>query len=306
MNCRTIVRLGLASLLPLASALSLPSPATVTAPTSTSLASGAAAFAAALQTFAATDELPELRARARAAESELRAAVGGQDFAQAAALRDELTTIRLRDPVAVAESVRAELEVAVRKERYANAIELRDRLMVLRRFLPQFQLAGVWKGNYPNHGDELVRLHYDGDQLYATKMTGDAHVPAGEVTFRADLTMPYDEAQASAPSGEEVGVRVEVISLAADDSHQQREVDRFKGEGRIAARGFQHAHFVPGQLFLLDADVIGFLWQPLGTFVVFSRETDHDGIELASTGDVAAVAAVAGEDVSATAESDDA
>ena len=298
--------MGLASLLPLASALSLPSPATVTAPTTTSLASGAAAFAAALQTFAATDELPELRARARAAESELRAAVGGQDFAQAAALRDELTTIRLRDPVAVAESVRAELEVAVRKERYANAIELRDRLMVLRRFLPQFQLAGVWKGNYPNHGDELVRLHYDGDQLYATKMTGDAHVPAGEVTFRADLTMPYDEAQASAPSGEEVGVRVEVISLAADDSHQQREVDRFKGEGRIAARGFQHAHFVPGQLFLLDADVIGFLWQPLGTFVVFSRETDHDGIELASTGDVAAVAAVAGEDASATAESDDA
>ena len=298
--------MGLASLLPLASALSLPSPATVTAPTSTSLASGAAAFAAALQTFAATDELPELRARARAAESELRAAVGGQDFAQAAALRDELTTIRLRDPVAVAASVRAELEVAVRKERYANAIELRDRLMVLRRFLPQFQLAGVWKGNYPNHGDELVRLHYDGDQLYATKMTGDAHVPAGEVTFRADLTMPYDEAQASAPSGEEVGVRVEVISLAADDSHQQREVDRFKGEGRIAARGFQHAHFVPGQLFLLDADVIGFLWQPLGTFVVFSRETDHDGIELASTGDIAAVAAVAGEDASATAESDDA
>ena len=303
---RPIVVLGLASLLPLASALSLPSPATVSPPTSTSLASGAAAFAAALQTFAATDELPELRARARAAESELRAAVGGQDFAQAAALRDELTTIRLRDPVAVAESVRAELEVAVRKERYANAIELRDRLMVLRRFLPQFQLAGVWKGNYPNHGDELVRLHYDGDQLYATKMTGDAHVPAGEVTFRADLTMPYDEAQASAPSGEEVGVRVEVISLAADDSHQQREVDRFKGEGRIAARGFQHAHFVPGQLFLLDADVIGFLWQPLGTFVVFSRETDHDGIELASTGDVAAVAAVAGEDASATAESDDA
>ena len=175
-----------------------------------------------------------------------------------------------------------------------------------RRFLPQYQLAGLWKGNYPNHGDELVRLHYDGDQLYATKMTGDAHVPAGEVTFRADLTMPYDEAQASAPSGEEVDVRVEVISLAADDSHQQREVDRFKGEGRIAARGFQHAHFVPGQLFLLDADVIGFLWQPLGTFVVFSRETDHDGIELASTGDVAAVAAVAGEDASATAESDDA
>ena len=298
-----IVVLGLASLLPLASALSLPSPATVSPPTSTSLASGAAAFAAVRCRRLRRRSSPRGRAR-RSRFCARRWA--GRTSPRLAALRDELTTIRLRDPVAVAESVRAELEVAVRKERYANAIELRDRLMVLRRFLPQFQLAGVWKGNYPNHGDELVRLHYDGDQLYATKMTGDAHVPAGEVTFRADLTMPYDEAQASAPSGEEVGVRVEVISLAADDSHQQREVDRFKGEGRIAARGFQHAHFVPGQLFLLDADVIGFLWQPLGTFVVFSRETDHDGIELASTGDIAAVAAVAGEDASATAESDDA
>ena len=26
------------------------------------------------------------------------------------------------------------------------------------------------------------------------------------------------------------------------------QVERFRGEGRIAARGFEHAHYVPGQL----------------------------------------------------------
>ena len=80
-----------------------------------------------------------------------------------------------------------------------------------------------------------------------------------------------------------MGVRVEVVSLSPEGSPEQREVERFHGEGRIAARGFQHAHYVPGQLFLMDADVVGFLWLPLGTFVVFSRaeeperdKLDHD------------------------------
>ena len=81
MNCRTIAVLGLASLLPLASALSLPSPATVTAPTSTSLGGGRGVRRGAAG-VAATDGA-ELRAGTRG-ESGLRAAVGGQDFAQAA------------------------------------------------------------------------------------------------------------------------------------------------------------------------------------------------------------------------------
>ena len=88
--------------------------------------------------------------------------------------------------------LREELSEHVANERYDEAARCRDELLILRRFLPQYQLAGLWKGNYPNHGDEMVRLHYDGDQLYATKITGDEHVPAGEVTFRADLAAPAD------------------------------------------------------------------------------------------------------------------
>ena len=66
-------------------------------------------------------------------------------------------------------------------------------------------------------------------------------------------------------------MRVEVLALSPDGKQEPREVEQFRGEGRVAARGFRHPHFVPGQLFLMDDDVVGFLWLPIGTFVVFSR-----------------------------------
>eukprot|EP00967_Tisochrysis_lutea_P153867 scaffold304540_cov40-Tisochrysis_lutea.AAC.2 len=115
------------------------------------------------------------------------------------------------------------------------------------------------------------------DTLVAVKVTGDEHVPAGEVTFRADLTALYTEQSSSfeAPDEDLVGVRVEVVSVGSDGTSQPQEVERYKGAGRIAARGFQYAHFVPGQLFLMDTDVIGFLWLQLGTFVVFNRVSDE-------------------------------
>jgi len=130
-----------------------------------------------------------------------------------------------------------------------------------------------------------VRLHYEGDTLLATKITGDEHVPAGEVTFRADLTLPDHEPMIHDTGSEDlVGVRVEVVSLSSDGGSQQRELERYRGEGRVAARGFQHAHYVPGQLFLMDEDVVGFLWLPLGTFVVFSRV--EEGVEMADASDM--------------------
>lgn len=142
-------------------------------------------------------------------------------------------------------------------------------------------------GNYPNHGEEMVRVHYAGDTLYATKVTGDEHVPAGEVTFRADLAAPLD---AAARSGADADVRVEVLSISSAGGHEPREVEQIRGEGRIAARGFRHPHYVPGQLFLMDDDVIGFLWLPIGTFVVFSRVAEDE--EMSTEHSAAAAAAL--------------
>ena len=219
-------------------------------------------------------------------QAQLLDAIADEDYATAAMLRDDLAELRQKDPAVMAMGLREEMAKHVRNERYGEAARCRDELLVLRRFLPQYQLAGLWKGNYPNHGDELVRLHYQGDTLYATKVTGDEHVPAGEVTFRADLTEPTEanDDWTTSPASrfsygnddQAVGVRVEVLALSPDGKQEPREVEQFRGEGRVAARGFRHPHFVPGQLFLMDDDVVGFLWLPIGTFVVFSRVPEED------------------------------
>ena len=230
-----------------------------------------------LRNFAAVGELPDIRRQFALLRQQMATAVDLEDYVSAAMYRDDLRELQGRDPAEAAADARAQMERAVARERYADAAIFRDYLRVLRRFMPQYQLAGLWKGTYPNHGDELIRVRYDGDTMYATKVTGDEHVPAGEVTFRADLANPCD-ADPPRNSGEEdmVGVRVEVVSLSGDGAPEQREVERYQGEGRIAARGFQHAHFVPGQLFLMDVDVLGFLWLPLGTLVVFNRVPEEE------------------------------
>jgi len=241
-------------------------------------------FEAQIATFAPRKELPQVRGLRAKIQEQLANAIDTEDYTSAALLRDDLAELKQKDPATVAAALREELEAHVRKERYDDAARCRDELLVLRRFLPQYQLAGLWKGNYPNHGDEFVRLHYQGDQLFATKITGDEHVPAGEITFQADLAAPADLWEElggpgrglNTPSSDGAGVRVEVLALSADGGHEPREVEQFHGQGRIAARGFRHPHFVPGQLFLMDDDVIGFLWLPIGTFVVLSRVPEDE------------------------------
>jgi len=265
-------------------------------------------FEGQIATFAPRAKLPQVRSQRVALREMLANAVADEDYVLAAQLRDDLAELRQKDPAVMAAAMREDMSRHVRREEYAEAALCRDRLMVLRRFLPQYQLAGLWKGNYPNHGDELVRLHYDGDSLIATKITGDEHVPAGEVTFRGDLTQPSDGSIDDMPpatglaANEAVGVRVEVLSLSADGAHEPREVEQFRGEGRIAARGFRHPHYVPGQLFLMDDDVVGFLWLAIGTFVVFSRVPEDEEPDAAAA---AASAAALGLSSASTTNDDD-
>ena len=89
-------------------------------------------------------------------------------------------------------------------------------------------LAGEWIGRYPGHFDETVAITQEGTGIVATKITGDEHVPAGEVAWRADLRT-------------------------------------LRGEGQVAEREFHRPRFVPGRLEVLSADLIVFHWDGVGS-----------------------------------------
>ena len=100
----------------------------------------------------------------------------------------------------------------------------------------KLDLTGDWIGNYNGHHDEVVRVTQAGNRVEAIKITGDLHVPAGEVTFRAEL---YGW--------------------------------RGRGEGQIAQLEFHNPRFVPGRLEIVDDDHFLFEWRGMGV-VEFRRD----------------------------------
>jgi len=235
-------------------------------------------FEAKLANLAAPPELPHLRERIDSLQEELQQVVDKQDFVAATSLRDRVRALEARHPDMLATALRQELKEHVSSEHYSEAARLQYQLIMLRRFQPQYQLAGLWEGHYPNNGKETIRIQYKDEKLYAVKLMGDEHVPAGEVTFQAEVSTSlcnkpseFDDFDEELEADELVGVGVQVMSVSADGETREHEAERFAGEGCVAARGFQHAHFVPGQLFLMEEGMLGFLWMPLGTMVVFKR-----------------------------------
>ncbi|MBV9656475.1 MAG: DUF3506 domain-containing protein [Verrucomicrobia bacterium] len=95
-------------------------------------------------------------------------------------------------------------------------------------------LAGEWIGHYTGHFDEVIVIEPHGDMVVARKVTGDDFVPAGEITWRADLRTG-------------------------------------RGEGQIADREFRNPRFVPGRLEILGPERVVFHWEGVGA-VEFRRD----------------------------------
>lgn len=141
-----------------------------------------------------------------------------------------------------------------------EAAKYRKEAGVARSALEQFQLEGLWVGKY---GDtfQMVNISYTGDVLTAHKVTGDQHVPKGEITFQVDLS----------PSSQ-LNNNLDPIELSSEAVEQwgSKYLQRHAGQGQVAADGFQQAQWMPGQLILVN-QYFSFAWLPTGHQVFFGR-----------------------------------
>jgi len=148
------------------------------------------------------------------------------DFATSARLGVELLELRSKDPSPLSASLRTSMWEAAEGNLFNEAAKYRDQLQALKRFLPEYQLAGAWQAsiNIPGAllGEINVRIYYDDDTLTAMD-------PDGAVLFMVDVS----------------------------ESHENtyRHMEYFKGASGDFGRGS-----IEGQLYLMGHDVIGFLW----------------------------------------------
>lgn len=116
-------------------------------------------------------------------------------------------------------------------------------------------LSGLYLGSFGPHGPELlqlVRTMVDGEEMVqATKLTGDANVPAGLVSFRAKVGRKHRL------DGRDV--YPDELSITA----------RYRGEGRVAQKGFSQPRWVDGELLVFNnpksnpltaGAQLGFVW----------------------------------------------
>jgi hypothetical protein len=155
---------------------------------------------------------------------------------------------------------------------YQNAMEARAAL-------PQFNLEGLWVGKYSEDGYEMINVTYQGDVLVAEKVTGTKNVPKGQATFQVDLSPKtfVTAATTGRYQHQQQQPHEQVLSPIelGDSAARQwgcKYLQRFAGQGQVAAEGYQDSQWVDGQLIMVN-EYFSFAWLPIGHQVFFGRPT---------------------------------
>ena len=131
-------------------------------------------------------------------------------------------------------------------------------------------------------GPQLVNITYSGDTLVATKVTNDATVPRGEVSFTANLSPPplnntdSDDEPASAKYSSPTSPSTEEHTVLQSKYGESI----FPGQGQLSKKNFKDSKFISGVFIVYDAWRFSFSWVPTKHHVFFVRPSPQETIRL--------------------------
>jgi hypothetical protein len=116
-------------------------------------------------------------------------------------------------------------------------------------------------------------LQVQGSQLVAAKLTGDPNVPAGEVSFIADLAAAeqQQQQQQQAARSFELPQGYRACVDLRPGAHSLVLQQRLPVQGQIASAGFDAPRWTAAELLTFSRRCFGLLWTELRTFALFTR-----------------------------------
>mmetsp|Transcript_24344 Transcript_24344/g.50031 ORF Transcript_24344/g.50031 Transcript_24344/m.50031 type:complete len:429 (+) Transcript_24344:353-1639(+) len=207
-----------------------------------------------------------------------------------------------KDPEYVYRITSGAARAAERLGREEEARRFREESARARRFLPQFNLEGLWVGKYGSHGFEMINVTYTGDKLIAYKVTGDQNIPRGEITFTADLTPQHPTPTSFKPSSDSNHQHPKLDPIILSESSSKKwgtkRLPRFHGRGHAAEPNFQNPQFMEGQLVVIgEGDYFSFAWIPLEHQIFFGRPSPELTLKMLREGGGATLTAGIGSPV---------
>lgn len=220
--------------------------------------------------FATGKQLKLLRSDLEALRENLNWAKKVNDEARVAELTQAIRNGEKRDPdlmytKALREVVDSKASYFLSEEERTRRVEKWEKEAAEARLcLARFDLEGLWVGKYGDSGEEIVNVTYAGDTLIATKVTGDANVPRGKISFTAELSPSNSSA-------------LQPLTMSLDNEATQ--LLRYPGKGQVAQPGFVNRKFIEGQLIMFD-EHFSFVWVPTNHNVLFRRPSPEQTLRL--------------------------
>lgn len=220
--------------------------------------------------FAQGEDLATLRDDLSALRENLKWALATDDLTRIIQLRASIEKKEQRDPDIVYTKALQNIEKARKMsvtKKYDTIAKYEKVAMAARECIPRLNMEGLWVGSFGKDGSELVNVTYVGDTLIATKVTGDKHVPRREISFRADLGPKLQD-----PDEDESSKPLAPVQLSGSVASKwgTHKLERYAGEGQVAAENFKNEKFVEGQLIMFNG-YFSFLWIPSRHHIFFSR-----------------------------------